>query len=109
MDSGGRYIGNCRSDLLDILGCISISGRPPVVGDRKLSFSISLSTNAGDSLAGCDSGTVIGSSFAREDDLEILLGSMGSAIYPDVVCFESLNKSLFLLVIFPIKVPPIYH
>ena len=28
-------------------------------------------------------------SFAREDDLEILLGSMGSAIYPDVVCFES--------------------
>ena len=52
-------------------------------------FSISLSTNAGDSLAGCDSGTVIGSSFAREDDLEILLGSMGSAIYPDVVCFES--------------------
>lgn len=24
-----------------------------------------------------------------EDDLEILLGSMGSAIYPDVVCFES--------------------
>ena len=89
VDSGGRYIGNCRSDLLDILGCISISGRPPVVGDRKLSFSISLSTNAGDSLAGCDSGTVIGSSFAREDDLEILLGSMGSAIYPDVVCFES--------------------
>ena len=89
VDSGGRYIGNCRSDLLDILGCISISGRPPVVGDRKLSFSISLSTNAGDSLAGCDSGSVIGSSFAREDDLEILLGSMGSAIYPDVVCFES--------------------